>query len=84
MFVSSIEDVYLFPFDDAKVRRILELAMNYHQFLNKNRLSFDVYQAYCVRTHLNCVRKQLLFDLICQCNEFRDRKLFRPTGHHRV
>ena len=34
----------LFPFDDAKVRRILKPAMTFYQILLKNHCSFDVNQ----------------------------------------
>ena len=39
-----IEVLSLFPFDDAKVRRFPELAMDRNHFLHKNRISFDVNQ----------------------------------------
>jgi hypothetical protein len=54
--VSSIEEMSLFPFDTAKVRRFLQQAMNIVAFLLKKGLSVDVNQAGCVRTHPNCVR----------------------------
>jgi len=42
--VFPIEVLSLFPFDDAKVRRFPELAMDRNHFLHKNRISFDVNQ----------------------------------------
>ena len=41
--------------DDAKVRRFWQSAMDYHQFLHKNRISFDVNQLIvCEHSRIVC------------------------------
>jgi len=42
--------IIFLSFDDAKVRRFLQSAMDYTLFLHKNRISFDVNQL-IVREH---------------------------------
>ena len=44
-YVFTIEDV-LFSFDDAKVRRFLNMAMDFGHFLHKKSISFDVNQSF--------------------------------------
>ena len=51
--------IIFLSFDDAKVRRFLQSAMDYYILLHKKRISFDVNQL-IVREHTTFVRENSL------------------------
>ena len=66
--------IIFLSFDDAKVRRFLQSAMDYHLLLHKKRISFDVNQL-IVREHMAFVCENSLSVTNFLAKRFRGNEL---------